>query len=162
DLELELPVRALLLRCDDREHVLLLTLHHIVADTWSLGVMLSELQVLHDAWRRGAPSPLPEPSLQYADIATIERGAIPRERDLGYWREQLAGLPASLELPSDRPRVASPGSRGSHGARERLELSAPLSAEIRALARRHGTTVFMTLLAAFDVLLSRYAGATDV
>jgi amino acid adenylation domain-containing protein len=162
DLEASIPVRISLLRCHEHEHFLLLTLHHIVSDTWSLGVMLSELQVLYKAWQEGVPSPLPELTFQYADVARSEREDVRSRvlaRDLGYWQEQLAGVSTSLNLPTDRPRPRSPSTRG---ARESFALSGSLSASVRSLARSNGATLFMTLLAAFKVLLHRYCDVTEV
>ncbi|WP_438010574.1 amino acid adenylation domain-containing protein [Sorangium sp. So ce321] len=160
DLEADLPMRATLLRCNEREHVLLLILHHIVSDTWSLGVILTEADALYRAWRQGAPSSLPELTLQYAEVAERERQRVEQlEKERAFWQAQLAGVPTSLGLPTDRPRPRIPSVRG---AREEFGLSGPLSTRVRSLARHQGATLFMTLLTAFEVLLHRHSGATDV
>ncbi|MHA6323669.1 non-ribosomal peptide synthetase [Roseivivax sp. CAU 1753] len=162
DLEADLPIRAKLLRCRMQEHVLILTLHHIVADTWSMGIILTELQTLFAAWGRGAPSPMPELPLQYEDIARSERSAgtaAKRAEHLRYWTSQLAGIQPCLALPTDRQRGAG---QGTHGARVAFGLDAFASSNIRALARRQGVTLFMVLLAAFKVVLHRYTAETDI
>ncbi|HEU0052513.1 MAG TPA: condensation domain-containing protein, partial [Longimicrobium sp.] len=154
--------RASLVRVSDDEHRLLLNLHHAVGDGWSLGVLLEELSALYGAFSRGEASPLPEPALQYADFAVWQREQLRGEvldRQIGYWKERLAGAPALLELPTDRPR---PPVESHRGAVERLVVAPGLSAEVHALARREGATLFMVLLAALDVVLGRLAGQEDV
>jgi amino acid adenylation domain-containing protein len=154
--------RALLLRIAPDEHVLLTCMHHIVSDGWSVGVLNDELAQLYDAFRRGLPSPLPEPAYQYADYATQQRermrGAA-LERELAYWRGRLADAPALLELPTDRPR---PPVQSHRGAIHRVRLDPARVERLEALARREGATLHMVLLAAFTVLLSRWAGTDDV
>ncbi|HKI05115.1 MAG TPA: amino acid adenylation domain-containing protein, partial [Thermoanaerobaculia bacterium] len=155
-------VRGALLRLGTREHVLLVTLHHIAADGWSVEVFLREMTVLYGAFRAGRPSPLADLPIQYADFAVWQRSWLRDEElesRLAYWRGRLDGLPPSLDLPADRPRPAAPSFRG--GVR-RLELPASLSAGLQALARREGATLFMVLLAGFQALLSRYSGQEDV
>ncbi|HKH45215.1 MAG TPA: amino acid adenylation domain-containing protein, partial [Thermoanaerobaculia bacterium] len=151
-------LRQILLRLGERDHLLLMTLHHVVCDGWSLGVLLREIAVLAGAFSRGLPSPLPELPVQYADFAVWQRrwltGEV-RERQLGYWRRQLAGAPRVLDLPTDRPRPSLPSHRG--GLR-RIVLSPALGREIAAFCRRQGLTPFMALLGAWAVLLGRQAG----
>ncbi|HEX8905375.1 MAG TPA: condensation domain-containing protein, partial [Longimicrobiaceae bacterium] len=124
--------RATLLKLGDDEHVLLLCLHHIVGDAWSMGVLQRETAALYAAFRAGQPSPLAAPALQFADHATRERERMQGpalERELAYWRERLAGAPALLELPADRPRPAVPTHRG---AVERIDLAPELLERLRA------------------------------
>ncbi|MEW5925947.1 MAG: amino acid adenylation domain-containing protein [Gemmatimonadota bacterium] len=154
--------RAALLRLGEKDHVLLLSMHHIVSDGWSMGVLFGELSALYAAYREGRPSPLPELPVQYADYAVWQRAHLSDEtleRQLAYWRERLADAPAPLELPIDRPRPPVPSSEGSH---ESVELPGELLARLRALGRREGATLYMTLIAASQALLARYAGSEDV
>jgi amino acid adenylation domain-containing protein len=154
--------RASLVRVADDEHRLLLNVHHAIGDGWSLGVLREELSALYGAFSRGEPSPLPEPALQYADYAAWQRERLRGEvleRQVGYWKERLEGAPALLELPTDRPR---PPVESHRGAVERLVVPSALAAEVNALARREGATLFMVLLAALDVVLGRLAGQEDV
>ena len=155
-------LRARLLRLAPEEHVLLLTMHHIVSDGWSMGVLSREVVALYAAHMRGEPSPLEEIPLQYADFAAWQREWLTGdvlEAQLSYWRSQLAGAPAALELPTDRPRPAEQTFRGSH---IEFALPADLTASLRAHGRSSGATLFMTLLAGFQALLSRYAGQEDL
>ncbi|MBV9110968.1 MAG: amino acid adenylation domain-containing protein, partial [Gemmatimonadetes bacterium] len=154
--------RAALLRLGQQEHVLLLCLHHAVGDGWSMDVLFRELAALYAAFRDGLPSPLPALPVQYADFAAWQRERLAGEvleRELAWWKERLAGAPALLELPVDHPRPAVRTFRGSH---EPVELPAALARRLEALARAEGVTLYMVLLAAFQVLLGRYAGADDV
>jgi amino acid adenylation domain-containing protein len=150
-------IRAMLLRLEAREHLVLVTMHHIISDAWSLGVLVREVSALYDAFTQGQPSPLPEPSLQYADYAQWQRawlsGAV-LQAQLDYWVERLRGVPA-LELPTDRRRPSALSGRGDSRV---LELPADLVDQVRALGRQDGATLYMTLLAAFQVLLHRYSG----
>ncbi|HVR98951.1 MAG TPA: amino acid adenylation domain-containing protein [Thermoanaerobaculia bacterium] len=162
DLERGPLFRPLLLRLAPETHVLLASMHHIVGDGWSTGVLVRELAALYAAFRSGLPSPLPELPLQYPDFALWQRSWLAGEvleAELAWWREQLAGLPALLELPTDRPR---PAVRGTRGAWLLGALPDELAAALRALARAHGTTLFMVLLAGFETLLSRYSGQRDL
>ncbi|MEA2691483.1 MAG: hypothetical protein QOJ16_870, partial [Acidobacteriota bacterium] len=162
DLERGPVIRAILLRVAAAEHVLLLTLHHIAGDGWSLGVLIREVAALYGAFLAGRPSPLPELAVQYADYAVWQRGWLQGEvleRELGYWRERLAGAPEVLDLPLDRPR---PAVHTFHGARRAALLSPASTAGLSALSRRSGATLFMTLLAAWQALLSRHTGQLDV
>jgi amino acid adenylation domain-containing protein len=154
--------RAVLLRLGAEEHVLLLTVHHIVSDGWSMGVLYRELSALYEAYRQGGESPLPELAVQYADYAVWQREQLSGEgldRQLAYWRERLADAPALLELPTDHPRPPVQTFRGAH---EQIELPLELLERLQALGRSEGATLNMTLLAAFQVLLSKYSGSDDI
>ncbi|HSU14828.1 non-ribosomal peptide synthetase, partial [Longimicrobium sp.] len=154
--------RAALLRLDARTHVLLLCMHHVVTDEWSIGVLFRELSALYGAFREGKEPPLPEPAVQYTDYALWQReqlrGAV-LERRLAWWKAHLAGAPEVLELPADRPR---PAVQSLRGARERFGCPGELVERLRAVGRSEGATPFMVLLGAFQVLLSRYADTDDV
>ncbi len=155
--------RVWLIRLSAEEHILLVMLHHIISDVWSLlGILLRELSVLYAAYQEGRSSPLPELEAQYADYALWQRewlqGEI-LERQVAYWRERLRGIPAALELPTDRPR---PATFSYKGARHPLALSKELTARLETLGRREGATLYMTLLAALQVLLSRWSGQDDI
>jgi amino acid adenylation domain-containing protein/non-ribosomal peptide synthase protein (TIGR01720 family) len=161
DLESGPLVRVRLLRLCDTEHVLLLTMHHIVSDGWSMAIFFRELGTLYEAFSQCRPSPLTELPLQYADYAVWQRGWLRGdvlESQLAYWKKQLEGV-TPLELPTDRPRPADQHFEGAH---ETVRLSLELKTKLEALSRREGVTPFMTLLAAFQVLLSRYASQDDV
>ncbi len=153
-------LRARLLKLADRENVALVTMHHIASDGWSIGVLIREVAALYDAFRRGEPSPLPDSPLQYADFAAWQRdwlrGDVLRKQ-LDYWTGRLSGVPA-LEVPTDRPRPAILSQRGGIRA---SALSKELMDGVRSLSRSEGATPFMTLLAAFQVLLHRYSGQDD-
>jgi amino acid adenylation domain-containing protein len=154
--------RAALVRLGEGDHALLLTMHHIVSDGWSLDVLFRELRALYGAFRRGEPSPLPDLPVQYADFAAWQRAQLrgeALERELAWWRERLDGAPALLELPTDHPRPAAQSFRGE---REAFHLPSTLAARLQALGRREGATPFMVLLAAFQVLLAKHSGADDV
>jgi amino acid adenylation domain-containing protein len=160
DLERGPVLRATLLGIAEGEHALLLDIHHIAADGWSMGVLVAEIAALYGAALAGASSPLPELPVQYADFAVWQRQWLAGdvlERQLGYWRERLADAPA-LALPTDRPRPA----RSFQGAIEQFSLGAERTAELIALSRRQDVTLFMTLLATFQALLGRYSGQDDV
>ncbi|HVR09421.1 MAG TPA: amino acid adenylation domain-containing protein, partial [Thermoanaerobaculia bacterium] len=144
------------------EHVVLLTLHHIVGDGWSLGVLMREVAALYEAFAAGRPSPLPELAVQYADFAVWQRGWMAGEvleSELAYWRERLAGAPPVLDLPADRVR---PAVQSFRGAAHELALAPALASELAALARRSGATLFMTLLAGLQGLLARLSGQEDM
>jgi amino acid adenylation domain-containing protein len=154
--------RAALLRLGAEDHVLLLSMHHIVSDGWSMGVLFRELSALYEAYLAGRESPLAELAVQYADYAVWQREQLEGEvleRQLSYWREQLSGAPDLLELPTDNPR---PAVRTYRGATVPVELSPELLERLQALGRREGATLYMTLLAAFQMLLSRYGGSEDI
>ena len=154
-------VRATLLQAGDADHVLLLTMHHIVSDAWSLGVLLREMTALYDARLRGGEAALPELGLQYADFARWQRRWLVGDKlsaQLAYWRLQLNGI-ATLELPTDRPR---PAVQTFDGARHRFEIRAEVAEGLRALGRRSGATMAMVLLGAWQTLLARYSGQDDI
>jgi len=154
--------RARLLRLGGGEQVLLLCMHHIVSDGWSMGVLARELRVLYAAFREGRGSPLAALPVQYADFAVWQRGRAGEEalaRHLAYWTRQLAGAPELLELPADRPRPAVPSFRG---AAVPVALPPELAERLRGLARAQGATLFMVVLAAFQALLARYGAGDDV
>ena len=145
----------------EREHIVAFTLHHIVTDGWSTDVLLREFVTLYEAFAAGRPSPLPDLSIQYADYAVWQRdwlaGAV-LDRQLAYWRERLAGAPA-LNLPTDRPR---PAVQDHAGATYGFEVPQRVAEGLARLGRREGATLFMVLLAGFQLLLSRYSGQNDV
>ncbi|HVG43869.1 MAG TPA: condensation domain-containing protein, partial [Longimicrobium sp.] len=154
--------RAALLRVADEEHVLLLCTHHIVSDGWSTGVLHRELGALYPAFARGEGDPLPPLPVQYADFAVWQREQLAGEvldRQLAYWKERLSGAPALLELPTDRPR---PPVQSHRGARERFDLPLALLDGLQALGRSQGATLYMVMLSAFQLLLSKYSGSEDV
>ncbi|HYR11831.1 MAG TPA: condensation domain-containing protein, partial [Longimicrobium sp.] len=155
-------LRAHLLRVQDRAHVVLFTMHHVVSDAWSFGVLVRELVELYNAFSTGTPSTLPELPVQYADFAEWQRRWLQGERldaQLGYWRRQLGARPAPLPLPLDRPR---PAARSFEGGTLSFRLPPELSTGIHELSRSEGTTLFMTLLAGFKAMLARETGQTDV
>src|SRR6185312_5771272 len=154
-------LRVKLLRLSDEDHVVLLTMHHIVSDGWSVGLLIKEVATLYAAYSQGDESPLPELPVQYGDFAVWQRGWLQGEeleRQLGYWRAQLSELPV-LELPPD---YARPALQSYDGAYVGFRLSPEVSAQLKELSRREGVTLFMTLLAAFQALLSRYSGQGDI
>ncbi|MET0399319.1 MAG: non-ribosomal peptide synthase/polyketide synthase [Longimicrobiaceae bacterium] len=155
-------LRVSAVRLGEAEWGVLFTLHHIVSDGWSTGVLVREISALYGALETGRAAELPALPVQYADYAAWQRAWLTGETlesKLGFWREQLAGAPPLLQLPTDRPR---PQVQDPRGASVRVELPAEVSAGVRALSRREGATEFMTLLAAWQLLLSRYAGQEDV
>src|SRR6185437_5462026 len=154
--------RPVLLRLAPDEHELVISIHHIVADGWSLGLITRELEILYQAYMTGGSSPLPEVPLQYADFAIWQRRWLADhelETQSAYWRAQLAALPAPLEIPTDLPRHRQ---SSSAGASLEFELPAPIAESLRELGRNAGATLFMTLLAGFKALLARYTGEEDV
>ena len=153
--------RATLFRLDESDHAVLLAMHHIITDGWSFGVAAGELAALYGAFRDGHPSPLPEPPIQYADYALWQREWLRGEAQealVDYWRHHLDGV-RPLELPTDRPR---PPIRSSRGDLRWFSLPRDLSEAIVELGRREGTTPFMTLLAAFQLLLARTSGQESI
>ena len=152
--------RALLLRLSPTEHILTVVVHHAICDDWSMGVLFYELAELYRAFSAAQPSPLPDLPIQYADFAVWQRGQLQGEtleRLLDYWRRRLQGL-ANLELPSDRPRPLHVVYAGATISRV---FPAALANQLKELGRREGATLYMTLLAAFQVLLYRYSGQED-
>lgn len=155
-------LRVSLLRLEDQEHVLLISIHHIVTDGWSMRIFHKELCALYNAFSAGNPSPLPELPIQYADYALWQREWLQGEvldRQLHYWTQKLEGAPPNLELPADRPR---PAVQTYGGRRESFVLSEQTTQALKALSRTEGATPFMTLLAAFKLLLSRLTGQQDI
>ncbi len=162
DLEAGPVLRAQLVRSAESASTLLLTLHHVACDGWGANVLMQELRVLYRAFAQGRPSPLPELEHQYSDFAQAQAdgfGGAAENRQLEWWRQRLAGAPTALDLPTDRPR---PAVQTFRGARMDVPLPTALARQLRALARAHNATLFMTLLAALDVLLARYTRRQDV
>ncbi|MCP5425322.1 MAG: amino acid adenylation domain-containing protein [Gammaproteobacteria bacterium] len=155
-------LRARLLRLADDDWVLLSCVHHIVADGWSLGIFIRELTTLYGDFVRGGPPTLPELEIQYADFAVWQREWLrgsELERLLAYWKVRLADAPPLSTFPTDRPR---PAAQTFHGGSETLTVPAALTQALKTLGQRQGTSLFMTLLAAFAVLLARYSDQYDV
>src|SRR5262249_6681969 len=155
-------LRTQLLKVKDDEHVLILTTHHIVFDRWSRSIFFRELIDLYGAFSQGQPSPLPEPQIQYTDFAVWQRQSLQGrnlEKQLSYWKQQPAGSPVRLDLPTDRPRPAVQTFSGSSCT---FEIPSQQTEELKVLSRRAGATLFMTLFAAFQTLLSRYSGQEDI
>ena len=162
DLEAGPLARGRLIRLADREHALLITLHRIVSDDWSMGVFKRELSELYGAFRDGWADPLPELAIQYPDYAVWQRRRLSGEllqSQSEYWRRILTGAPPVLDLPADRRR---PTQRDFAAAFLALELDKSLTARLKALSRRHGTTLFNTLLASWAALLARLSGQRDL
>ncbi|HEX8116388.1 MAG TPA: condensation domain-containing protein, partial [Pyrinomonadaceae bacterium] len=162
DLERGPLFKTLLLRLGEEEHVLCLTLHHIICDAWSVGLLYSELSALYSAFAGGDSSPLAELPIQYADYADWQRredSAGANDEALRYWRRKLSGAPPALELPADRPR---PADRGLSGATLGVALGGGLARRLSELGRGAGATTHMVLLAGFAALLSRYGGRREV
>ncbi|RKH37309.1 hypothetical protein D7Y23_39290, partial [Corallococcus sp. AB050B] len=155
-------LRATLARLAEDSHLLLVTMHHIVSDGWSMGVLVREMVAFYESFATGSTpafAPLP---VQYADFATWQRDWLQGEAleaQIHFWKQQLSGAPAALELPTDRPR---PPVQSHRGATVDLHIPAQVSEALKTLAQREGATPFMTLLAAFQVLLSRYSAQDDV
>ncbi|MEW6737800.1 MAG: amino acid adenylation domain-containing protein, partial [Acidobacteriota bacterium] len=154
-------LRSCLLRLDEQEHILLLVTHHIISDGWSIGIFLRELTALYQAFSEGRVSPLPELTIQYADFAYWQREWLKGEvleSQLSYWRRQLADI-SSFQLPTDRPR---PPVQTFNGAYLIFTLPTNLSEELKWLSQKRGATLFMTLMAAFQVMLYRYSDQQDI
>ncbi|MEL5322375.1 amino acid adenylation domain-containing protein [Serratia nevei] len=155
-------VRAALIRLADEEHLFLLTCHHIISDGWSTGILLRELGALYGALRRGDADPLPPLTLQYPDYAAWQRRYLTPERlaaQAQYWRETLIGAPALLTLPTDRPR---PTVQSFSGGEVPIAIDAELTQALRQFSRQHGGTLFMTVLAAWSLVLARMAGQQEL
>jgi len=155
-------VRASVLRLAPEEHVLIVAMHHVASDAWSTGVLFRELTALYAAYAAGGESPLAPLPIQYADYAVWQRGWLQGEtleRQLGYWRERLAGAPTLLDLPTDHPR---PAAQDVRGASYDWEIPASTVRSARELARSEGATLFMALIAAAGAVLGRWSGQDDV
>lgn len=155
-------IRAGVTRMNQREHVVQVTMHHIVSDGWSLGIFCREVSALYEAFAVGSPASLPAPAIQYGDFAVWQRLYLEGDRlaeQRSYWKKQLSGIPPLLQLPSDRPRreIAT-----FHGAKFSFTMPRELSESLNKLSRDEGATLFMVLLAAFDVLLYRYTYQEDI
>ena len=162
NLETDTLLRVKLLRLGEQEYVILLTMHHIVSDGWSTSVLVHELATLYEAFCHGQPSPLPELPIQYIDFAAWQKQWLTGEvleSQLAYWRQQLHGAPAVLELPTDYPR---PAVQSFRGATHSFRLSPEQTVALKTLSQQAGSTLFMTLLAAFKTLLYRYTGNNDI
>ncbi|MGA4225354.1 amino acid adenylation domain-containing protein, partial [Ralstonia nicotianae] len=162
DLEQGPLIRGRLVKLGEQEHVLLITMHHIVSDGWSQGVLARELGMLYEAYRSGGEDPLPALPIQYADYAVwqrrwLEGGELQRQGT--YWEQALAGAPTLLSLPTDRAR---PAQQDYAGGSVEVVFDEALSAGLRKLSQRHGTTLFMTVLAGWSALLSRLSGQDEV
>ncbi|MFE8647295.1 condensation domain-containing protein, partial [Sphingomonas sp. NCPPB 2930] len=162
DLAHELPIRVLLLRLQDQVYLLQLVMHHIASDGWSVGVLLKELSQLYTAYQQDRPDPLPPLPLQYADFSVWQRQRLDAGRlqqQSAFWRDQLQGAPAHLALPTDRPH---PPVQDHAGDSLPVRVAPPLAARLAALGRRHGATLYATLLAGWAALLGRLGGQDEV
>ncbi|MHC5747769.1 MAG: non-ribosomal peptide synthetase [Nostoc sp.] len=155
-------LRVTLVRLDEAEYVALLTMHHIISDAWSTGILIRELSILYEAFSTSEPSPLPELPIQYADFAVWQRQWLQGEvldAQLSHWRKQLSGNLPVLQLPTDYPR---PRVQTFRGARQSFSLPTELTEALKALSQKEEVTLFMTLLAAFKTLLYRYTSQEDI
>jgi amino acid adenylation domain-containing protein len=162
DLETGPLFRIAFVRHSGQEYSLLCALHHIISDGWSRGILTKEVSVLYQAFSQGEPSPLPPLPVQYADFAVWQRQQLQGEtleRELDFWRQQLAGAPPLLDLPTDYPR---PPVQTYRGGAERFSLSPELSQRLKVVSQQRGTTMFMLLLAAFQTFLYRYTNQEDI
>ncbi|HEX7331308.1 MAG TPA: amino acid adenylation domain-containing protein [Pyrinomonadaceae bacterium] len=155
-------LRATLIRLGSEEHVIQLLMHHIVSDAWSLDVLLKEMIGSYEAFLKGEPSPFPPLPIQYADFASWQRERLDgeaMETQVAYWKDRLADTPAILDLPTDRPR---PPIQTMRGARHTFTVSEALTEQLKAISRKEGVTMYMTMLAAWQALLARYSGQQDI
>ncbi|CAO3572895.1 unnamed protein product [Mortierella alpina] len=155
-------IRTTIIQLQDEDHVLLINQHHIVSDGWSFGIMLSELNALYMSFKNCQPSPLPPLKIQYPDYAAWQRGWLSGDRlrrQSDYWRTALAGSPVLLDLPTDRPRPPQQSFKGDHVP---IELDPQVTKALKQLSQQHGVTLFMTILSAWSILLSRLSGQEDV
>jgi amino acid adenylation domain-containing protein len=161
DLANDSLIRGTLVKLDEEDYLLVLTLHHIISDGWSTAVLIREVATLYQAFCNGKPSPLPELPIQYADFAIWQQEWSKEylQHQLTYWKQQLSGDLPILKLPCDRPRLAV---QTFNGSTRSLQLSANLSELLKNLSQQQGVTLFMTLLAAFKTLLHRYTGQEDI
>ncbi len=161
-LESDALFRSILFRLAEHEHALLVVMHHIISDGWSIDVLTRDVPRAYKAAGRGVPSDLPELPIQYADYAHWQRQWLPGEvleQELAYWRQQLAGSLPELNLPTDRPRPAALSMKGSAVV---FEIPESLTDKLKALSNTEGSTLFITLLASFQILLARYSGQNDI
>ncbi|MBE9216799.1 non-ribosomal peptide synthetase, partial [Plectonema cf. radiosum LEGE 06105] len=155
-------LRLTLVRLETREHILLITMHHIISDAWSAGIFIQELSSLYKAFSKGQPTPLGELPIQYADYAMWQQESLKQEKlhtQLAYWKQQLEGVKTVLELPTDKPRSQL---QTSVGTKHSFTLSKELSHSLKILSQQQGVTLFMTLLAAFNTLLYHYTKQEDI
>ncbi|HZF12306.1 MAG TPA: condensation domain-containing protein, partial [Thermoanaerobaculia bacterium] len=155
-------LRGVLLRLAEDDHISLLTNHHIASDGWSMGILVREIVALYTAFAESRPSPLPELPVQYVDFAAWQSSWLQGEvleGEISFWRQQLAGLPPLLELPTDRAR---PAVQSFRGASRPVRLAADLTRQVQTLGRQEGATLFMALLSGFQALLVRYSGQRDL
>ena len=158
-------VRAVIVRMAEDDHILLMTLHHIVTDGWSFGILHRELSSLYEAFAAGRPTPFSALPIQYSDYAMWQRewfeGEV-YESQLAYWKKQFATMPPALELPADHPRPSIQAYRAFRGEHQTVNLSADLTRRIRTLCQKENVTLFMVLMAAYQILLHRYTGEEDI
>ncbi|MBD6620280.1 amino acid adenylation domain-containing protein [Komarekiella sp. 'clone 1'] len=162
DLSIAPLLRVTLLRQEVESYLMVLTMHHIIIDAWSMEIFFKELEVLYDAFTKGQPNPLPELTIQYADFALWQRQCLTKEvqqKQLEYWKQQLADAPPLLELTTDYPR---PPVQTFSGATKRFQLEKDLTSQLVTLSQNSSVTLFMTLLTAYTVLLYRYSGQDDI
>lgn len=158
-------IKALLVRLSEQEHILLVTTHHIVTDGWSVGIFQRELSELYQMFAAGKPAQLPELPIQYSDYSDWQRRWLAGElyeSQLSYWKKQFATMPQVLELPTDHPRPNVQAYRAFRGAHHTICLPRQLTTALKTLSQNQGVTLFMTLLAAYEVLLHRYTGEEDI
>ncbi|MHC5933218.1 non-ribosomal peptide synthetase [Nostoc sp.] len=162
DFNSDLLLRVRLLRLSEQEHIMLLTMHHIASDGWSIGVLVREVRALYQAFCSGQPSPLPELPIQYADFAVWQRQWLQGEvlkAQLAYWKQQLGSNLPVMQLPTTRSRTEVKTNRG---ATQSFLIPSNISQQLQALSRQQGVTLFMTLLAGFQILLQRYTSQDDI
>ena len=155
-------VQTSLFRLGSEEHVLMMRLHHIIFDAWSMQMLVQEAEQIYRAFTESGPSSLPELLIQYADFAAWQRQTLTPEmfeKDLAYWKRRLEGSPPMLDLPTDRPR---PAAMSFEGSSVNMIIPEALTEKLKALSQAEGCTLFMTLLASFQMLLSRYTGQDDI
>ncbi|HEX3143829.1 MAG TPA: condensation domain-containing protein, partial [Pyrinomonadaceae bacterium] len=158
-------IRSVIVRMRDDEHILLVALHHIVTDGWSFGILHRELSSFYEAFAAGRPSPFADLPIQYSDFAMWQRqwfeGEV-YESQLAFWKKQFATMPAPLELPADHSRPGAQAHRAFRGDRQTITLPADLTRRIRSLCQKENVTLFMVLMAAYQILLHRYTGEEDI
>jgi condensation domain-containing protein/AMP-binding enzyme len=160
--QIEEVLRTTLLQLGDEQFALLVTMHHIVSDAWSVGIFVRELSALYSSFAREEESPLPALNVQYADFSRWQQQWFQGDvlaSQMTYWKQHLSGAPALLNFPTDRPR---PAVQKFQGESRTLVLNRALAESLKILSRRQGATLFMTLLAAFKALLFRYSGQPDI